>query len=78
MAGWSDREGRRKTTWDELADEARLGLQGADALVEAMRRQDASATTLGKRIWWLNLRLLVFTIAICALTAILVWKELHS
>ena len=59
----------------ELAGEIETG---ALAAVEMMRRlkdgieaQARSSTALGGRIWWLNVWLLVFTIAIFVLTAAL-------
>jgi hypothetical protein len=67
----------------------RLGLTGVPAMqggyaVEMMRRLkdsmnagNASAAKLGDRIWWLNLWLLVFTVAIFGLTAVLVGSELR-
>jgi len=44
-------------------------------LKAAMQESEQSSSKLGARIWWLNLWLLVFTIAICGLTAVLVLAE---
>jgi len=40
-------------------------------LRDAIERSEASANALGDRIWWLNFWLLLFTVAIFALTVIL-------
>jgi hypothetical protein len=66
-------------------DQAMSGSSGQGVIVEASRRvvraqeaSERSANQLGKRIWWLNLWLLVFTIAIFALTAVLVWTSVRG
>ena len=55
------------------------------AEVEMMRRlrvsidkQTASSNDLGIKLWWLNLWLLIFTIAIFALTGALTWVTLSG
>jgi hypothetical protein len=69
--------------WNRLVDQATAGMAGQGAIVEASRRvvraqevSERSANQLGKRIWWLNLWLLAFTVAICLLTVMLVLVEL--
>ncbi len=51
-------------------------VEAARRIVQALETSDRSANQLGKRIWWLNLLLLVFTILICGLTIVLVLVEL--
>jgi hypothetical protein len=55
------------------------------AEVEMMRRlrvsidkQTASSNDLGIKLWWLNFWLLIFTIAIFALTGTLIWVTLSG
>jgi hypothetical protein len=43
---------------------------------EMLRRHKKGSADLGDKIWWLNRWLLAFTIAICALTIVLVLVEL--
>jgi len=69
--------------WSGLTNAANTGLQGQGGVIEASRRvvkaleaSDVSAQKLGKRLWWLNLWLLIFTAAICGLTLVLVLGEL--
>jgi hypothetical protein len=47
-------------------------------LKDAVEKQTASADALGRRIARLNCWLLVFTIAIFALTVVLVWMALKG
>jgi len=70
-------------SWRDLAGHATEGLQGQGAIIEASRRgvkaqeaSERSANQLGNRIRSLNVWLLIFTIAICALTVVLVAVEL--
>ncbi len=67
--------------WTHLIKEALGGYHwpGVEALrrvVQALEASERSANQLGKRIWWLNLWLLVFTIVICGLTIVLLLVEL--
>jgi len=48
------------------------GIEMTRRLKEATERGAIASTILGTRIWWLNVWLLIFTIAICVLTAVLV------
>ena len=73
----------RQLSDDELV--ARHSLQAADNhfLSELIRRlkltlesHKTTSEDLGNKIWWLNLWLLVFTIAIAVLTGVLVWTNL--
>ena len=60
-------------TVDEVAQDAVASMK------EALESQAASAAELGRRIWWLNVWLLVVTIAIGAMTlvqALAAWKVL--
>jgi hypothetical protein len=43
-----------------------------------LRRQMKASADLGNKIWWLNLWLLVFTIAIAGLTTVLVWTTVRA
>jgi len=43
---------------------------------DATEAQSQAANDLGRRIWWLNVWLLVFTVMICGLTVVLVLVEL--
>jgi len=45
---------------------------------EMLRRQMKASADLGNKIWWLNLWLLVFTIAIAGLTTVLVWTTVRA
>lgn len=45
-------------------------------IADRQAKAAAESSKLGGRIWWLNVWLLVFTVAICVLTAVLVAKEL--
>jgi len=45
-------------------------------LTEMLRRHKVESAVLGRRIWWLNALLLIFTVAICALTVVVVLAEL--
>ena len=65
--------------WHVLAFNADVGQRGQGSVVEASRRvvaaiegADWSATQLSRRIATLTVWLVVFTVAICALTVILV------
>jgi hypothetical protein len=51
-------------TVDDVAGDAVASLK------EALASQEASAAKLGERIWWLNVWLLVITVAIFALTTV--------
>jgi hypothetical protein len=51
-------------------------VEASRRVVKALEASERSATKLGKRIWWLNLWLLVFTIVICGLTIVPVLVEL--
>jgi hypothetical protein len=71
------------TRFDGQSDEEVIdgAFRGAD--LEMMRRlkdaivaQERSSAVLGRRIWWLNLWLLVFTVMICILTGVLVAEAL--
>jgi hypothetical protein len=68
--------------WKELCDKAQIirsgppTIEASRRVVVALKASEQSATKLGTRIWWLNLGLLIFTIAICALTVVLVLVEL--
>ena len=69
--------------WQRLIDEATSGFRGQGEIVEASRRvvkaQEAStrsANELGERIRSLNVWLLIFTVAICGLTVVLVLVEI--
>ncbi len=69
--------------WSKLHGEAEKVQLGPGATIEASRRvvialgaSEQSATKLGKRIERLNLWLLIFTIAICGLSVVLVLVEL--
>jgi len=60
-------------TTDEVAQDAVVSLK------KALDTHAASADALGNRIWWLNVWLLVVTVAIGALTfvqALAAWKVL--
>jgi hypothetical protein len=59
-----------KQTWQYLINEANSGQRGWGAVVDAMRRvadaldpNENSAITLGTRIWWLNVWLLIVTVS---------------
>jgi hypothetical protein len=67
-------------TWQELYGQDTKGrpgvmLEASRRVVKALEASEQSSASLGKRIWWLNLWLLVFTIAICGLTLVLVVAE---
>ena len=50
-------------------------------LSEMLLRHKVESAVLGRRVWWLNVLLLIFTVAICALTGVLVWtafREMHE
>jgi hypothetical protein len=47
-------------------------------LTEMLRRHMGASEKLGNKIWWLNLWLLAFTVAIFVLTGVLVWTALHE
>jgi hypothetical protein len=47
-------------------------------LRNAMTGQSEAAGTLGNKIWWLNLWLLIFTIFIAVLTGVLVWMAFRE
>jgi len=46
-------------------------------LTEMLRRHMKASTDLGDKIWWLNAWLLAATLAILALTGVLVWHALR-
>ncbi len=46
-------------------------------LTEMLRRHMTTSQNLGDKIWWLNLWLLVATLAILTLTGVLVWHALR-
>ncbi len=76
---WSDMD------WAALADDAEKKWHSTGAIVDAFRRMvgaletsERSATQLGTRISWLNVWLLVFTIAIFFLTGVLAWATLRG
>ncbi len=68
--------------WSKLYSEAEIirsgppTIEASRRVVVALKASERSATKLGTRIWWLNLWLLIFTIAICALTIVLLLVEL--
>ena len=74
------------SSWSALVGKAStVGPASQGVVVEASRRvvkaqedSERSATQLGKRIWWLNLWLLVFTVALFLLTGVLVWTALRE
>lgn len=75
-----DPEDNKETRRVQLRKKADSGLQGQGALVDAtfdliesLDQQTQSSTKLGNRIWWLNVWLLLFTIAIFVLTFVQVW-----
>ena len=47
-------------------------------LTEMLRRHMTASKDLGDKIWWLNFWLLGATVAILALTGVLVWHALFS
>ncbi len=60
-----------------VAEHSRQGVN-THFLSEMLRRQMTASADLGNKIWWLNLWLLVFTIAIFVLTSVLVWMTLRG
>jgi hypothetical protein len=62
---------------DELvADHCKSGAN-SHFLSEMQRRHMTASAGLGDKIWWLNFWLLVATVAILALTIVLVWQALR-
>jgi quinol-cytochrome oxidoreductase complex cytochrome b subunit len=65
----------RKNPLEHLSDDelvAEHTVQGANShhLSEMLRRHKKVTEKLGRNLWWLNLLLLLFTIAIAVLTAV--------
>ncbi|MBI2198307.1 MAG: hypothetical protein HYU42_06850 [Candidatus Rokubacteria bacterium] len=53
------------------------GTNAIQIQTRAIEGQTASSDSLGRRIYWLNLLLLLFTVGIFALTVVLTWPELR-
>jgi hypothetical protein len=77
--------------YSDFSDDALIGGAAAfgakpDAMIgEITRRlkdsvveQTRAAERLGNKLWWLNFWLLVFTVAIAAMTGALVWFTLRT
>ncbi len=47
-------------------------------LKDSLERHEKASANLGNKIWWLNVWLLVFTIAIFGLTSVLAWATLRA
>lgn len=76
-ADWSDNR--------LIAEASVTGLAQGAMVAEMMRQlkgttvaQSRVAENLGNKLWWLNLWLLLFTIAIAAMTGVLVWLALRT
>jgi hypothetical protein len=63
---------------DELVAEHSRQVMNTHFLTEMLRRHMKASAELGGKLWWLNVLLLVFTIAICGLTGALVWVTLRG
>jgi hypothetical protein len=67
----------------QLSDEALVeehSRSGANShyVSEMLRRHMKASVDLGDKIWWLNLWLLLFTVAIAGMTGVLVWLTLRA
>ena len=63
---------------DELVAEHSRQAVNNHFLGEMVRRHKKGSADLGNRIWWLNLWLLVFTVAMFLLTGVLVWTAFRE
>ncbi len=63
---------------DQLVEEHSRSGANSHYVSEMLRRHMVASADLGNKIWWLNLWLLVFTIAIAGLTGVLVWTAFRT